>query len=453
MFTVFYFLHLAILSILSTNGYQHVVKVAPTVQVQGMESPQYQTLCHYINTTNSMNTTNTTVEFLPGIHEVDHCTSSQLVVEHVSNIVWKGSQSLKKEWPIIVCNKRFNFIFRRVANLMLTGLTLSNCGYANRSMVLPNERSYTWYWEYIMLSNFKFMAAISLVSVTNLNFENIAIIKSVGYGLFACNIMGESLINSSTFGENKATTSDKHAGGNAIFFFLNDSQMVMKQPHLTIQNSFFYNGTDNFLCEWKCEIKKFGRQIRSNGLGIITIQNKYAVNVFIHNVTFSGNFAQRNRLSILINDHSGIGNSFQFINCKFVQDGALKIERNSEGNNTIINGHQSTLLVNVENCIFSEGLYTGIHVFLEDENLFQDIVISNCTFKHFHSISRSIAVLQVVQLGISSSCSRIRMKITNSIFFNNSICSNFVLTTTTPYSAKKCPSIIIDNCTYKSMTI
>ncbi len=91
MFTVFYFLHLAI-GILSTNGYQHVVKVAPTVQVQGIESQdisQYQTLCHYIKATNSLNTTSTTVEFLPGKHEVYHCTSSQLVVEHASNIVWK----------------------------------------------------------------------------------------------------------------------------------------------------------------------------------------------------------------------------------------------------------------------------------------------------------------------------------------------------------------------------
>ena len=163
-------------------------------------------------------------------------------------------------------------------------------------------------------------------------------------------------------------------------------------------------------------------------------------------MTFFGNIAWRNRISILINDHSGIANSFQFINCKFVKDGALKIERNSKGNHTNINGHQ---LVNVENCTFSEGVDTRIYVFLEDENFFQDIIISNCTFKHFPSRSRSIAVLQVVQLGISSSCPRIRMKITNSNFLKNLIpCSNFELTTT-PYSANKCPSIIIDNCTYE----
>ena len=274
MITVFYFLHLAI----GILGYQHVVKVAPTIQVQGMESQdisQYQTLCHYINATNSLNATNTTVEFLPGIHEVDNCTSSQLVVEHVSNIVWKGSQSLKKEWPMIMCNKRFNFIFRRVANLTLIGLTLSKCGkYAKRSLQVPLQKSFTCYWSAI-LSSFKFMASISLVSVTNLNLQNINISESVGYGLFARNVMGESLINSSTFGENKATALNQFAGGNAIFIFLDDSQMVTEQPHLTIQNSFFYNGTDNFQCEGKCEANKFGRQIRSNGLGIITIQNNY----------------------------------------------------------------------------------------------------------------------------------------------------------------------------------
>ncbi len=447
MFTVFYFLHLAI-GILSTNGYQHVVKVAPTVQVQGMESQdvsQYPTLCHYIKATNSLNTTSdTTVEFLPGIHEVYHCTSTRyLMVKNVSNIVWKGSQSLKKEWPMIVCNNRFNFIFRTVTNLTVTGFTMSKCGYAKRRLHIPSSllKCFSDYWS-ALLSSFKFMAAISLFSVTNLNIQNIAIIKSVGYGLFAFNIMGESLINSSTFGENKATASEQ-AGGNAIFIFLDDSQTMMKQM-LTIQNSFFYNGSDIFRCGRKCKSNQFGRQINSNGLGIITIQNNYTVKVFVHNVTFSGNFAQRNRLSILINDHSGIANSFQFINCKFVQDGALKIERNSKGNNTNI---KSTLLFNVENCTFSEGVDTGIYVFLEDENFFQDIIISNCTFKHFRS--RSKAVLQVVQLGISSSCSRIRMKITNSIFFNNSICSNFELTTT-PYSAKKCPSIIIDNCTYEN---
>ncbi len=229
--------------------------------------------------------------------------------------------------------------------------------------------------------------SISLVSVTNLNIQNITIINSVGYGLFAFNIMGESLINSSIFGENKATASEQ-AGGNAIFIFLNSSQTMMKQM-LTIQNSFFYNGSDIFQCGKKCKSNQFGRQINSNGLGIITIQNNYAVKVFVHNVTFSGNIASRNYLSILIKDHSGIANSFQFINCKFVQDGALKIERNSKGkfNNSNINGHQ---LVNLENCTFSEGVDTGIYVFLEDENFFQDIVISNCTFKHFHS--NSIAV-------------------------------------------------------------
>ncbi len=452
--TVFYFLYL-IVCILSTNGYQQVVKVAPTVQVQGMESQDispYQTLCHYINATNSLNITDTTVEFLPGIHEIDHCTStSKLLVEHVSNIVWKGSLSVNKEWPTIMCNNGFNFIFRRVTNLTLIGLTLSNCGY---SMWLPDDESYTWYWYNIMPPNFKFMATISLVSITNLNLQNIAIFKSVGYGLFACNIMGESLINSSTFGENKAIASYEHAGGNAIFFFLDDSQMVMEQPHLTIQNSFFYNGTDNFHCEWKCEINEFGRQIRSNGLGIITMQDNYAIKVFVRNVTFSGNTALRNGRSILINDHSCVANSFQFINCKFVKDGALKIERNSKGNHSNVNGHQYTLLVMVENSTFSEGINNGIQIFLEDENFFQEIEINNCTFKHFRSRANSIAVLQVVQRGISSSCPRIRMKITNSNFLNNSLpCSKFELTTLPSYSVNKCPSIIIDNCTYEQNRI
>ncbi len=226
---MFYFLCL-LFGILNTKGYQHVVKVAPTVQVQGMESQdisQYKTLCHYINATNSLNMTNTTVEFLPGIHQIDHCTStSKLVVEHVSNIIWKGSLSVNKEWPMIVCSG-FNFIFRRVANLTLIDLTLSNCGYTKRRLSVPLDKSYTRYWSAV-LSNFKFMAALSLVSITNLNLQNIAIFKSVGYGLFAGNIMGESLINSSTFGDNKATASyeqyeqyeHEHAGGNAISLFL-----------------------------------------------------------------------------------------------------------------------------------------------------------------------------------------------------------------------------------------
>ena len=91
---------------------QSIVTVAPTAPIGEStgSNEQYLTLTQYlsnVNVSTVFNTSNLTVEFLPGEHEIDGLPARQMVVSGVSNVVWRG---LPDTMPVLKCKQDFAFV-------------------------------------------------------------------------------------------------------------------------------------------------------------------------------------------------------------------------------------------------------------------------------------------------------------------------------------------------------
>ena len=218
-------------------------------------------------------TSNTTVVFLPGYHEVS--TEGQLVIQNVNNISLVGDSTIMR------CIARFGLAFINITNLTVSKLSFSMCGapMANASQ-LPANLSEMLYVRTVH------MFSIYLVSITNLTTTQFGIFHSRGMGLLGVNIFGVSSIQQAVFVNNTP---------NCAIVFL-DSYSPVETPVLYITNSSFMFGTVSTF--------DYTYNRLAAGLSIIAIQNTYFVKGYIRVVTAYGN--------------TGIiyGNMLLRINCK-----------------------------------------------------------------------------------------------------------------------------------------
>ena len=117
----------------NTVSSQSVVTVVPTASIEesadSTSTERYLTLAQYLNNASDsvvFNTSNTTIEFVPGEHDIDGLSVRQVVIFGVSNIIWRGFPTKQS---VLKCKQEFTliFVFREVINLMLSDLTLENC--------------------------------------------------------------------------------------------------------------------------------------------------------------------------------------------------------------------------------------------------------------------------------------------------------------------------------------
>ena len=222
-------------------------------------------------------TSNTTVVFPPGHHEVS--TEGQLVIQNVNNISLVGDNDNS---TMIKCTGQFGFAFINITNLNVSKLSFSMCGAPisnpSQTNLLLNEIKDSFY-----ISQVCSTVSIYLLHITNFNATNLSICHSKDMGLLGVNVFGVSSIQQAVFANNTP---------NCVIVFLGSYSLV-ETPIVHITDSLFLFGTRS------ADHYEFAA-----GFNIIATKNLYQVNIYIRNITVYGNTASRS------------GNIILRINCK-----------------------------------------------------------------------------------------------------------------------------------------
>ena len=158
----------------------------------GSDCPPFvpcHSLSHYVQDRDTYFTSDTVIEFLPGLHKLNH--SGHVLIELVENLTIIGSSSFKNNQldyrysdSVILCTSLSGFTFAFVRDLGIINITFSNCG---AILPLPLGIIFTSY------------IALGVIETTSLLLDGVTIEKSHGIGLLAMNIWSSSLITSCTF--------------------------------------------------------------------------------------------------------------------------------------------------------------------------------------------------------------------------------------------------------------
>ena len=234
------------------------------------------TLSQVMNNSSNYFTSNTTVVFPPGHHEVS--TEGQLVIQNVNNISLVGDND---NTTTIKCTGEFGLAFINITNLNISKLSFSMCGapMSNASLVPTNLiKLIDVYCQLI-----SYTSSIYLLYITNLTANMLNISHSRGMGLLGVNIFGVSSIQQAVFVSNTP---------NCVIVFL-DSYSPVEAPVLNLTDSSFMFGTLN-----ECY-----SVFTAAGLNVIAIQTTYHVKSYIRNVTCSnsGNTPMYDNMLLWIN--------------------------------------------------------------------------------------------------------------------------------------------------------
>ena len=174
------------------------------------------------------------VTFLPGDHYTNG-VSGLVTVKYVDDLTITGHGKDGVPAVRVHCNSRVGFAFVQVRNLSISGIEFHRCGFAIPKDLKNEAFRVQTHTYFIMFENTK--SALFLVNVLNLNASQLHVYHSDGYGLFAMNILGFSVISDSGFYYNNYGALDYHqrnpwfcraeavqntsscSGGNAVFLY------------------------------------------------------------------------------------------------------------------------------------------------------------------------------------------------------------------------------------------
>ena len=239
------------------------------------------TLSQVMDNPSNYFTSNTTVVFPPGHHEVS--TEGQLVIQNVNNISLVGDN----DSTIIKCVGEFGFVFINITNLTISKLSFSMCG---APMSNASQLGMSLFKKIIHSFTFpnnpppSTTLSIYLLHITNLTIIDLNISHSKEMGLLGANIFGVSSIQQTVF---------VHNTPNCAIVFL-DSYSPMETPVLDITDILVMFGT----------VSGVHYAFTAAGLNLIAIQTTYCVKSYMQNVTAFGNAGNT------------YGNMLLRINCK-----------------------------------------------------------------------------------------------------------------------------------------
>ena len=154
-------------------------------------------LNYYVQNSASYFTSNTVVEFLPGLHELNY--TGQVFIVLARNLTLIGSDShtntstkCSHSDSIVFCTDYTGFIFGFINGLNIMNLHFAHCG-------APFYPDYYPKLPLIDTTFFKVYAAFFIVHMQNLVISRVTIEKSYGFGLFGANIWNRSVITDSCF--------------------------------------------------------------------------------------------------------------------------------------------------------------------------------------------------------------------------------------------------------------
>ena len=208
-------------------------------------------LNYYVQNAASYFTSNTVVEFLPGLHELTY--TGHILITLARNFTLIGSESNVKPSTrcshsdsIVFCTNYTGFIFVMISDLKIVNLQFTHCGAAIHTESLP---------EVPFIDTFsKVYFALAILQVQNLAMSRVTIEKSYGFGLFGMNIWNRSVITDSCFisnneyvGKYQRCINPEHpatcTGGNLRLSYMNFPFSVTPANNsLEISNSEFRRG-------------------------------------------------------------------------------------------------------------------------------------------------------------------------------------------------------------------
>ena len=196
------------------------------------------TLQYYMQNKTEFFKSNSTLQFLPGIHILESNEANKpTTIENVHNLTLIGNNTFINDTFMLVpssqihCNGSGGLLFTAVHGLFIGNLLFSRCG-----AVLP------WPFD----GRFRAALTIGLIPQENIfdvNITRVVIQNSTGYGLYACNVLGNSAISDSTFIYNNYNGSQEYFGGHIRMSYHNCSENAGNSTFM-IQSSYLLHGRD-----------------------------------------------------------------------------------------------------------------------------------------------------------------------------------------------------------------
>ena len=241
-------------------------------------------------------TSNTVVEFLPGLHELNY--TGHIYIFLARNLTLIGSDShmtsltnYSHSDSVVFCTGYSGFFFQMVRDLKIVNLHFTHCG----AVLFPE------YSDFFFLDNLpesitrylKVYIALAMWNVHNLVLSKVTVEKSYGFGLYGMNIFNRSLITDSYFINNNEYVSRHQrcidlkysascTGGNARLTFMDS--FLPGTPAINtfeINNSEFLRGVATIQPEPQLAL--------AGGLEILVGVFYYDIHITINNTVIAEN--------------------------------------------------------------------------------------------------------------------------------------------------------------------
>ena len=230
-------------------------------------------------------TSNTTFVFQPGHHELN----VSIAISDINNLVLTSEGEAN-----ISCSNGAGLSFMNISYLKIKGLTFIGCG-----STVNIEESINRYATTFLDINTLVNVTLFFNHITDLHVTSLRVFNSTGYGVFAINIMGDSIINNSILAFNNFYNSQcsNCKGGNFILLYVDILKNCTEEPQqhtLLIASSRFHHGVDRGAIFHPARSNNGVGDIQyigGGGLGIIETQSSYEVDITIQSTTIDQNAA------------------------------------------------------------------------------------------------------------------------------------------------------------------
>lgn len=294
-------------------------------------------------TSNKSFTDNTTVVFLPGVHNLTFTSRERIVIRDVSDFTLIGDTINGLPQSEIRCSpdNPSGFLFLNITRLTISGLTFSYCGVGNSPDII-NQVFHVYSQSFFNFPDIEKMA-LFIASVNDLELTNVLVQNSTGHALLGINILGNSVIRNSSFLFNN-------------FHTYNDPQCdelpTVESHYICSGGSIGIGYADTPGCPARLEdVPDYSLSIKSvsvhygtnlvdqtigSGITIVMAQTSYNVHVYIDSVNSTKNAAHygANLAFVLyeeVEDSSvSINNTFSGDSNPFLQPSVLTILTSSQ---------------------------------------------------------------------------------------------------------------------------
>ena len=316
------------------------INSTPTTNNIGQQQPDVLQLCDETSDMNGgmvhLSEGNTTLMLLPGIHLLTNFTPVQSVTD--VSIMGQGSDGS----VVITCNPTVGLAFINVTNLSIQNVTIHGCAGLTADNLLEVSQTVQLYVQFSPYSLTPDVArAVIIAECYNLRIENVAINATVGVGLTALNVLGDSYLTNVIFYNNsgyQTQPKDKQSdsvAGSAIFYFGNSLQVKEENLESALyfdHNIFWGSGSlsavsrhvlvDDFFENDDYENTHNGRYPLDGAGGLALLFARFQEDsqyVSITNSSFSHNMHQ-NGGCLYILFHQSLINASVFLDGSFFED-------------------------------------------------------------------------------------------------------------------------------------